>query len=89
MDSIVNELFRRAQEQSENARPSASQESIDALRRLAFDAKEAATPCPVCMEEFKEGDTILGMSCGHAYHESCLVPWLNKTDTCPVCRQVV
>lgn len=29
---------------------------------------------------------IILMPCGHSYHGSCLLPWLEKTNSCAVCR---
>ncbi|CAL5213108.1 unnamed protein product [Lathyrus oleraceus] len=45
--------------------------------------------CPICMEEFKEGELIQPFGfCAHEFHSSCLNSWLlgGKT-TCPICRQ--
>jgi len=26
-------------------------------------------------------------SCGHTFHKECIIPWLNKSDTCPICSK--
>ncbi|OQR92323.1 hypothetical protein ACHHYP_03832 [Achlya hypogyna] len=44
--------------------------------------------CPICLGDFDptEDDLVLELTCGHAFHESCLVHWLDKNMTCPMCR---
>mmetsp|Transcript_15463 Transcript_15463/g.40007 ORF Transcript_15463/g.40007 Transcript_15463/m.40007 type:complete len:170 (-) Transcript_15463:506-1015(-) len=42
--------------------------------------------CPVCLQCVAEGDTMHVLPCAHAFHPECVVPWLKKHNTCPVCR---
>jgi hypothetical protein len=45
--------------------------------------------CPICLGEFKEGDTICwshNPSCTHAFHMDCIEEWLIQHDRCPCCR---
>ena len=48
-------------------------------------------PCPICMVPFDaERDTIaLLVGCAHRYHLECLGMWLDRADTCPLCRTAV
>ena len=32
---------------------------------------------------------MVPLSCHHTAHLSCLLPWLHRSGTCPVCRQVL
>lgn len=43
--------------------------------------------CSVCMEEFSLGQRAVAMRCQHTFHENCIVPWLQKKQCCPVCRE--
>lgn len=45
--------------------------------------------CPICMEEYKEGECLKVLSCSHAYHGACIDTWFNTQPTCPICKQVV
>jgi len=47
---------------------------------------ESVLECPVCTEELKCDDEALEMPCLHLFHSSCLLPWLNTHNNCPVCR---
>ncbi|XBI68727.1 hypothetical protein VPH35_047887 [Triticum aestivum] len=45
--------------------------------------------CCICMEDFASvvvaADTM-SLTCSHAFHARCLVPWFYKPATCPMCR---
>ena len=58
--------------------------------------------CAVCMEKYKEGDTVKDLPCGHSFHEACIDAWLlgkgrpapsgpmklPGLPTCPLCKAV-
>lgn len=48
-----------------------------------------AMTCPICLNEFSEGDIICwshNPSCNHTFHMDCIEHWLLKHDRCPCCR---
>ena len=42
--------------------------------------------CAVCKDEFSIGEECLSMPCNHYFHGDCLLPWLEKRNSCPTCR---
>ena len=44
--------------------------------------------CTVCLENMSGNIKIL-KSCKHKYHSKCLDKWLEKKNSCPICRQIV
>ncbi|KAL7751071.1 hypothetical protein RI367_003651 [Sorochytrium milnesiophthora] len=42
--------------------------------------------CSICLEAYSAGDVLRKLPCLHAFHETCILPWLKNTSTCPVCR---
>jgi hypothetical protein len=43
--------------------------------------------CPISMEHFMEGDSILQIrSCGHRFKEAPLLIWFRRDSRCPICR---
>jgi hypothetical protein len=42
--------------------------------------------CSICQEIMMEGNTVLKLSCRHAYHTQCVETWLERQNTCPMCR---
>lgn len=43
--------------------------------------------CVVCLENFVSDELLMGLPCGHAFHQQCIVVWLAAgRHCCPVCR---
>ncbi len=48
--------------------------------------------CAVCKDQFKletedpDELVIVTLPCTHPFHEPCILPWLQSSGTCPVCR---
>ncbi|KAF7268797.1 hypothetical protein GWI33_018146 [Rhynchophorus ferrugineus] len=64
--------------------PPASKASVEALidEKITQDGHQ----CPVCLKDFLTGDVVKIMPCKHKFHPECLLPWLSKTNSCPLCR---
>ena len=41
--------------------------------------------CAVCRVELEKGEDTATLPCGHAYHEGCVLAWLERAKSCPVC----
>lgn len=39
--------------------------------------------------EVPASDTLVLLPCKHAGHEECIVPWLQRNGTCPICREAL
>ncbi|VDN01880.1 unnamed protein product [Thelazia callipaeda] len=50
---------------------------------------ESDAQCTTCMETFKENEVVAILDCQHIFHRECILPWLTRSDTCPVCRKTV
>ncbi|KAK7264175.1 hypothetical protein RJT34_31780 [Clitoria ternatea] len=62
---------------------------VKSFREDKTTCDESQRDCPICMEEFKDGELIQPFGvCAHEFHSSCVNSWLlgGKT-TCPVCRK--
>jgi len=43
--------------------------------------------CAICIDTLEDDDDIRGLTCGHAFHASCLDPWLtSRRASCPLCK---
>ena len=52
---------------------------------IKFDTKPFPT-CMVCMDEVCEVKNSMTLPCGHSFHVTCGVKWLQENNSCPVCR---
>ncbi|KAL8062735.1 hypothetical protein ABFX02_02G167100 [Erythranthe guttata] len=49
------------------------------------DGEEDA--CPTCLEEYDEENPKITTKCNHHFHLSCILEWMERSDTCPICNQ--
>lgn len=86
LDNIITQLME--QTNSSNAAPPAPKETIDNLpvEKVAQVDVDSREECPVCKDEFVIEEEVRLLPCKHRYHTDCIVPWLTKNGTCPVCR---
>lgn len=45
--------------------------------------------CSICKDNLIEADNIYHTECGHVFHYHCLGQWLERSKTCPQCREKV
>ncbi len=58
--------------------------SVRVARRARPEDGEDA--CPVCMDDKKEGSSLVVLGCGHSFHPACVNAWMHAQGSCPVCR---
>ena len=86
MDSILNQLLQV----EGRAKPRTSQEFIKNLKEIEItDDETSSEDCAVCKEGFEKKQIAHRLPCGHMYHRDCILPWIQKHNTCPVCRHVL
>ncbi|XP_005108139.1 E3 ubiquitin-protein ligase RNF181 [Aplysia californica] len=72
----------------EGRAPPASKKAVAELETKLVSPTIAALgkKCPICLLEFDEEDEVKIMPCGHQFHSGCILPWLSKVNSCPMCR---
>mmetsp|Transcript_34004 Transcript_34004/g.67603 ORF Transcript_34004/g.67603 Transcript_34004/m.67603 type:complete len:425 (-) Transcript_34004:37-1311(-) len=61
---------------------------LTSIPRVAFRVQPLDAHCPVCQDAYASqlGAVVCRLPCRHLFHETCVLTWLGKRNTCPICR---
>ncbi|KRT79071.1 zinc finger protein [Oryctes borbonicus] len=76
-------LFTEAEGDQKPA-PPASRKVVNELPEETIDVE--GKQCPVCLEMHEIGEIVKKLPCKHRFHSACITSWLEKTNSCPICR---
>lgn len=92
----LHESMRNAMDQAEESgRPQldpAPQQVLDAIEALELDANTLTSmrqtaQCVICCADFEVGERLSRLpGCGHLFHDTCVMQWLERASNCPICR---
>ncbi|KAJ6347421.1 hypothetical protein OIU76_003989 [Salix suchowensis] len=72
-----------------NSDPGSEKELEDELSKPAVEPPISATEeeedCPICLEEYDLENPKLSTKCEHHFHLSCILEWMERSESCPVC----
>ncbi|KAK2977659.1 hypothetical protein RJ640_015656 [Escallonia rubra] len=54
-----------------------------------FFLKASGGECSICHEDFVPRDMVNRLPCSHIFHTRCILRWLKRSNTCPLCRSKV
>ncbi|XP_057780579.1 probable E3 ubiquitin-protein ligase RHB1A isoform X2 [Salvia miltiorrhiza] len=62
---------------------------VELLKSEMFSvcAKDEEDSCPTCLEEYDTENPKIITKCNHHFHLSCILEWMERSDTCPICDQ--
>ncbi|XP_043718222.1 probable E3 ubiquitin-protein ligase RHB1A isoform X2 [Telopea speciosissima] len=64
-----------------------SEVELSKLSEPIVSAVEEEDVCPTCFEEYDKENPRIITKCEHHFHLSCILEWMERSDTCPVCDQ--
>lgn len=72
---------------SRRGAPPAAVSFVKNLERVVVeDDGGGGLVCVICKDSVCVGGVVNRLPCLHVYHPSCIIPWLNARNTCPLCR---
>ncbi|GAW80676.1 hypothetical protein PGO_082420 [Plasmodium gonderi] len=42
--------------------------------------------CSICYENYQHNESLIFLPCTHNFHKTCIIEWINKKSTCPICK---
>ncbi|KAH6812087.1 hypothetical protein C2S51_025849 [Perilla frutescens var. frutescens] len=69
--------------------PSPKKSGIELLKSnpLTIAATDEEDVCPTCLEDYDSDNPKIMTKCNHHFHLSCILEWMERSDTCPICDQ--
>jgi len=68
-------------------------ETLDSLPFVTYNkemfknVEAESKSCPICLEEFEDGNEVRFLWCIHRFHKNCVDQWLDKHTSCPICKK--
>ncbi|KAJ0979622.1 hypothetical protein J5N97_015096 [Dioscorea zingiberensis] len=56
---------------------------------VEYATSEKKLDCSICLDELVVGMEVERCPCGHRFHGDCIARWLQRKDSCPLCRRKV
>ena len=73
--------------QNANVNNSVSRDRLAQLpTRIYSSTTDTPQTCSICLENFKDRDSLRTLPCLHQFHVRCVDQWLQKSLLCPVCK---
>ncbi|KAH6761051.1 hypothetical protein C2S52_008266 [Perilla frutescens var. hirtella] len=76
------ELVASKEMEDENA-----DDIIKSIEPMVPALQDEEDVCPTCLEEYDAENPKIITKCDHHFHLACILEWMERSDTCPVCDQ--
>lgn len=54
------------------------------LNYILINTVKCDNICSICLDPTQKS---YNFKCGHYFHNKCIITWIERHDTCPICRQ--
>ena len=91
-DKMTYEQLLELEENVGNVSKGLTKKQIKKIPKVLYNRnkfKNDDNKCVVCQYEFKNGEEVTKLSCGHLFHSECVDTWLSKNKVCPMCHKEI
>lgn len=82
----TRELNFKAQSDTEIESPKGLEVELSKpVEAIVSKKEEEEDVCPTCLEEYDAENPKIITKCEHHFHLACILEWMERSDTCPVC----
>uniref|UniRef100_A0A5B6YTZ6 RING-type E3 ubiquitin transferase n=1 Tax=Davidia involucrata TaxID=16924 RepID=A0A5B6YTZ6_DAVIN len=89
-NSILDRIAHQHHEQHRTTQlPATSRSLISSIPIVEITGsllKSGSISCSICKDEYAINEKVNQLPCKHIFHHECIVPWLNRSNSCPLCR---
>ncbi|CAA7047879.1 unnamed protein product [Microthlaspi erraticum] len=65
----------------------ASKFAVESLSRKVYkNLTSSFDMCTICLDDFKMGERVVTLPCGHEFDDGCILKWFTTSHDCPLCR---
>lgn len=85
----INEILNRTLNEKATYKKVLDKKGLEQIKTIIYNPDEYPDDkhCPISFINFKQGDEINKLPCGHIFHKESICKWLEKEQAkCPVCR---
>ena len=91
-DKMTYEQLLELEENVGNVSKGLTKKQIKKIPKVVYNRtkfKNDDNKCVVCQYEFKNGEEVTKLTCGHLFHSECVDTWLSKNKVCPMCHKEI
>ena len=91
-DKMTYEQLLELEEKVGNVSKGLNKKQINKIPRFIYNKiryKNIENKCVVCQYEYKNGENLTKLPCGHIFHSDCVDTWLSGNKICPMCHKEI
>ncbi|KAL6954623.1 RING-type E3 ubiquitin transferase [Sarracenia purpurea var. burkii] len=85
-EDLFNSILDRTSIQHQTNRSSPTSKSFVNTLPFVKITRSLSRSCSICKDDFECNEKVNRLPCKHVFHHECIVPWLNRRNSCPLCR---